>query len=528
MAKKKQEGGAGTGMIITLVFFVLTSLILGVTTYMGFDGQAELENDTKKAKEELKTVQAKLTEEQIRVSVNRIAIGSADEDSYTMLSGASGSALTAMMDEHNRILSKVGGAFPTRDAFAWPVMQGATGGDPKLAASPKMTIPAIAMDWSKRYQAKNNELAATLVQLAKANSDKSAAEADLDKAKAKFAADLKAENDRVTAAIADNQAKFAALKVVGDKTAADFKAREQAWAAEKAEKEEAIRAIELNQQSLKEKLTKALNNETSDYEYRFRTMQLEKLDSRKGEVVDKGDGFVNLKFDNRLTLVPGQSFVVISPTASLTEVLERERALEKRHREYQSLYGRQAFADNELVKGMVEVTDVSGPYTARARITHQVAGVRNPISKRDQVFNVSLSTAQKEHVAFCGIIDLDGDGLPNNEEFVRLLEKNGLVLDSYLDVNTGEVRNRQGGMTLRTKFLIVGTDAPQVGKVKEMVNKAKELGIQQIDATKFLALMGVKPPTKPATPNYGRVNLGTEGAAAPPPMAPGDAPPEKK
>ena len=40
MAKKKD--GPGTGLIITLVFFVLATLILGITTYMGITGQEEL------------------------------------------------------------------------------------------------------------------------------------------------------------------------------------------------------------------------------------------------------------------------------------------------------------------------------------------------------------------------------------------------------------------------------------------------------------------------------------------------------
>src|SRR5262245_26461805 len=38
MAKKK-DGGSNLGLIITLVFFVLSTVILGVTTYMGYSDQ---------------------------------------------------------------------------------------------------------------------------------------------------------------------------------------------------------------------------------------------------------------------------------------------------------------------------------------------------------------------------------------------------------------------------------------------------------------------------------------------------------
>src|SRR4051812_28989502 len=35
-------GGSSQGLIVTLIFFILATIILGVTTYLGFDGQTEL------------------------------------------------------------------------------------------------------------------------------------------------------------------------------------------------------------------------------------------------------------------------------------------------------------------------------------------------------------------------------------------------------------------------------------------------------------------------------------------------------
>ena len=123
---------------------------------------------------------------------------------------------------------------------------------------------------------------------------------------------------------------------------------------------------------------------------------------------------------------------------------------------------------------MVEITDVEkNGYAARARITFQPQEIRNPTGKNDLIFNLTLSSGAKEHVAFCGIIDLDGDGRPDNEQFVRILENNNLEVDAYLDLKTGEVKKRGDGITIRTKFLIVGTDAPMVGNVKKMVEEAK-------------------------------------------------------
>src|SRR5262245_21073859 len=57
MAKKKGES-SNLGLIITLVFFVLSTVILGVTTYMGFSAQEEKDKAVAKANQE-KTVAEK-------------------------------------------------------------------------------------------------------------------------------------------------------------------------------------------------------------------------------------------------------------------------------------------------------------------------------------------------------------------------------------------------------------------------------------------------------------------------------------
>ena len=516
MAKKKQETGPGTGMIVTLVFFVLASLILGVTTYMGFDGQTELENQKKEADTKTKTVTDQNAELLGRLAVNRSGMGTADETDFGTISGASGTVEAAVLDEHNKISGKVGraGALPG-GGLNWGLQNN------KVAASPQKTLPAIVAGWAGQYAAKDAYAKGLEDQVKKANADRAAADLQRQQEKAKYDAALAAENKRVTDAIAEYEKKFIALKTIADQKGIDFKKFQDAWSEEKANQLNTLEEERQNVKRLREQLAKALANETSDFEYRFRNMQLEKLDSRKGVVAAKDDTFVTLRFDSRLTLVPGQSFIVIPPASSLVEVIEREKGLEKRHREFQSIRPRDPFTDNEMIKGTVEITTVTGPNTAEARITYQPNQLRNPISKGDQVYNIALSTVSKEHVAFAGIIDLDGDGLPNNEEFVRILERNGLVIDSYLDIKTGEERKRGNGMTLRTKFLIVGTDAPQTGKIAEMMKRAKELGVQQIDAAKFLALIGVKPPANPAPPAYNTrgVELGKDESGLDPKAA---------
>jgi hypothetical protein len=485
-------------MIVTLVFFVLATLILGVTTYMGFDGQTELEGKAKEADDKMKAAQTQSADLMARLAVDRVALGTADEADNSTLSGLSGTPEAAALEEHNKIAGKLGraGSLPGNAALQWQLVGG------KIPPSPRVTLPAIVQGWAGQYAAKDAFAKGLETQLKKANDDRAAADQRAQQEKTKYEAALAAATKQITDAIAENEKKFIALKTTADQKGTEFKSTQNTWSEEKAGLMNTLEEERANVKRLKEQLAKALANETSDFEYRFRNMQLEKLDARKGIVAAKDDTFVTLRFDTRLTLVPGQSFIVIPPTGSLVEVIEREKGLEKRHREFQSIRPRDPFTDNEMIKGTVEITTVTGPYTAEARITYQPNALRNPISKADQVYNLALSTVSAEHVAFAGIIDLDGDGLPNNEEFVRILERNGVIIDSYLDIKTGEERKRGNGMTLRTKFLIVGTDAPQTGKIAEMVKRAGDLGVQKIDAAKFLALIGIKPPANPAPPAY--------------------------
>jgi hypothetical protein len=293
----------------------------------------------------------------------------------------------------------------------------------------------------------------------------------------------------------------------------------------------------LELKSKDDKIRALQNPDASDVLWKFQHFDLAKTAERMGTIADKSGTFVTINFANAMHLVPGQTFVVIPPTGSLVEVIEREKVLEKHHHEHLSLGPRDPFSDNEMIKGMVEVTDVISQYAARARITYQSNEIRNPISRKDQLFSISLSTGEKEHVAFAGIIDLDGDGKPDNENFIRILERNNLVIDAYLDLKTGEIKKRPGtnGIDFKTKFLIIGSDAPQVGNVKVMMDQAKEKGVQLIDARMFLALIGIKPPKNPAPPAYTTVTLGGEGSKnvdpekeGMPPAVPMVPPAEKK
>jgi hypothetical protein len=525
MAKRKEETGPGTFLILVLVFFVLASLILGVTTYLGYKGQEELEKSATEAKAEQKKAADNAVEQTMRRGIDRTALGIADSEDQQALAGAPPNQLVNILDEQKKIGDKLGaaGVLPKGDGLVWV----GTGDGPAIA--PRKTIPQVAKEWEKlakdaeaRYQAEKRAK-----ETAQGNAQ--ALQAQREKDKEAFDGAVKALNEQMAAKIKAMDAAFLALKTEAEKAGTSFKKIEDQWAEDKAHLEEQLTTRLNDLTAERQRRLRAENPDPSDIEGRWKNLNIAKIAERMGTVTGKHDTFVDLQFTTQIQLLPGQTFVVIPANRSLVEVVEREKALEKIHHERISLGPREPFTGNELIKGMVEITAVTSKYTAEARITHQAQEVRDPVGKGDQLFNLTLSSGEKEHVAFAGIIDLDGDGRPDTEAFIQLLERNNLVVDSYLDLKTGQIKIKK--MNSGTRFLILGTGAPvEVGGIKTMVKKAKENGVQIIDARAFMSLIGVKPPRNPATPNYASVNLGQpeEGDAATPPAAPDAKEPKKE
>lgn len=510
MAKKKKETGPGVFLILTLVFFVLASVVLGVTTYLGFEDAAQQAGVAKTATDDKNIAVKNAAEQTTRRNFLRIAVGVQDPEDQTDLAGAAKDHSIAILEEHDRLTKKLGAnAFPTANAWTWPL-------DKEMPVpAPNQTIPAIAKLWAKRAVTAEAEVKSQKDARDKAQADAKAAQEATEKAKETFDMKVAELSKQVADKLNAMQTSFNQLKADADKAGITFKTQATTWAEEKQKLEDLLTQVKNDLLSKDKKIQNLQNPDASDALYKFRGWDAAKIAESMGTVADKTGTFVNLTFKKPLNLVPGQTFVVIPPTGSLVEVIEREKAIEKNHHERVSLNAREPFSDNEMIKGTVEITDVTSKYSARARITSQPREVRDPIGKGDQLFNVSMSTGGKEHIAFAGIIDLDGDGRENNAEFIRILEKNNMIIDAYLDLKTGQIVKRgSAGMDFRTKFLVIGSDAPMRGNIVEMIKDAKEKGVQVIDARKFLYLIGVKPPQGAAPPAYTEVEVGGGGLGA--------------
>jgi hypothetical protein len=252
-----------------------------------------------------------------------------------------------------------------------------------------------------------------------------------------------------------------------------------------------------------------------------------KIEEKKGEIVRKEKGgVVVIDIGSSKKLRPQITFLVVSSDVSWMALLEKEESLVKNS----FRLDRQPFEDNPYVKAGIEVVEILGPDSARAKILFENEPIRNPVKVHDQIFNVAWQPAEEIRVAFAGIIDLDGDGLDHNEDFLRLLERQGIVVDEYLKLKPLTFMKRDGkGMSLQTRYLVMAekpkfrefeADTPQkrhalevLGQMSEIQQRAKELGVQLIDANKFLAMIGYKLPKKPLPPQYGAAVYLPAGAA---------------
>jgi hypothetical protein len=175
-------------------------------------------------------------------------------------------------------------------------------------------------------------------------------------------------------------------------------------------------------------------------------------------------------------------------------------------------------------KGTITVVRVLQPHMSEGSIAEDAGAGKNPMLRGDFLFNPAWNSNLREHIAIAGIIDLTGDGRDDSAEFIRSLERQGIVVDAYLDLKDGTVK---GTMSLETSYLVLGDQAdidPSLAlregesglkrrqelaeKMEVMRGEAASKGIQMISLRHFLTKIGYPIPkvvpgsnsTLPGTP----------------------------
>lgn len=160
----------------------------------------------------------------------------------------------------------------------------------------------------------------------------------------------------------------------------------------------------------------------------------------------------------------------------------------------------------EDVKGSVEVVRVLGPHLSEARIlTEQL---NRPMTPGDVVYSPIWTAGLIEQFAIVGEIDFEEDGQSDRKQLHDLMNHAG----ARITLEVGDDGNRyppDAKISVNTKFLVVGhrpdpaqyaAQDPDLERAKriqiqfsELETEAKQQGVRVVRLNDFLAYMGYKP-----------------------------------
>jgi hypothetical protein len=463
----KQAGDSKQGLIIALVCFVLLSIILGVTTYMGYDGQAAKDTAAKDAKGKEDSAKKdrdwwKYRALEIQDLAYGLPLKSEAADLAQMRSAPpSSSTADSGQTEFVTVLQGIGKTLGNQVGKV----------DTTYEARVKLLVGQL--------NATRDQLAATELNLKK-NSDR-------------YVAQLETKDSEIDA----TRKLFlqAQKKALEDQQAAEKAFEEKLKDLEETSKQDAILKTKISDDgAAREKQDKKYRDEiriltekAEKYKSELEPIDPLKFDQPKGKIITldrRGEiAYVNIGSAQGIRPQQNLTFSVFAP----------------------GLPGH----PNKDYKGSLEIIDVISGQVSKAKIIQVANPNANPLMVGDVLINPVWNPRQHEHVAIAGRIDLTGDRRNNIDEFMANLQRMGVVVDAYLDERENVIKGP--GMTLNTTYLIIG-DTPEVSgeviggdkrndfkiaigiKITDMVNEAQKLGVTKVPFRRFVELIGYKMP----------------------------------
>jgi hypothetical protein len=528
---KRGGGSSGessnTGLIVALVFFVLATIGLGVGMYMGYSAKSDAVKDASAAAAKEKTASDKAEVEEARRLAIKIAAGvedPADKARFAAIKTKGQAAVDGDVAQfYTQAQTKL--KLDAKDITRW---------SPAATDQPPKTLIGLAVDQQATAGTSGSKEKAAIEELGKERESYKTAVEDL-QAKLKTAQDNLAKANK---AVVDEQNTRAGGSAKKDEDinslseqVKDLSLKIKNLEVEKDREINKLRAqVDTTQKvrlQLSEKYGPLLEKLDQVRQARPELRDLAEVhdlltralegtqslvnDTPKGEIIKSANGQVFINLGTADNVRPGLSFSVL-PAGST---------------------GRGAAAATR--KAAIEVVAVLEPHLSAAKVVEAANLVRDPLLKGDLLFNPAWSSSQREHVALAGIIDLNGDGIDDTADLIRALEKQGVVVDAWLDLKDRTIKGP--GMTERTTYLIKGEKpiipssaaaslesnplalaaSDLIGKMTDMEQKAHTLGVQPVPYRRFLSLIGYKLPkvVQPADFSSSSYLRGASGAKAP-------------
>jgi hypothetical protein len=147
-------------------------------------------------------------------------------------------------------------------------------------------------------------------------------------------------------------------------------------------------------------------------------------------------------------------------------------------------------------KGTLEILDV-GEGQSQAQVVSVKDAFKDPILPGDYLYNPIFKPGGAQHVVIAGRIDMHGNKGDDLEEFERLLQRQNVVVDGYMDPQDGSIK---GKLTVGADYLVLGDLSdikemtPAADSVKKLQDQARNNGVRIVPAREFLELMGYRTP----------------------------------
>jgi len=479
----KQRGReSNTGLVVTLVFFILTAVGLGVATYYGFAQQADLTNKAAAADKAAKDAEKerdwykfqawtyraylgqtvniddtalKVYREQF--DANQLGKDAKDRDDVVKL-------IKAIEDKKYRIAKedKNKTLVPEDVQMAWD----------KDTKRPKATYDYVYTGLNKLVEYQENQTAAAL--RAKDEADAKAKDSDeiMVADKIKYAKEVKDLGDKYNDELKTERAR-------SDELTGKLKDAEKATGDAVQAGEDKAKTI---QKGIAEKDTKI-----KQVEGRLNDLN-ERLEAMSKHDTDAPDNGKPIPTDWRIVRMDSSGkrpFINLGSSDNIHPPLTF------------SIHGKGP--DGKPLpasKGSLEVIDVVGDHLAQAQVVSVKDSFKDPILPGDYLYNPIFNPSAERHVVIAGRIDMHGvKGQDDLEEFERLLKRQNVVVDGYVDPQDGSIK---GKLTVGTDFLIlgdvVGAKPEVVASTKTLQEQARSNGVHIISAREFLESIGYRTP----------------------------------
>jgi hypothetical protein len=517
MAKKPAKE-TSLPVVVSLVFFVLLSIGLGVFAYVTFSDQEAKDAEVTKAKDEVKGLRAAAKEAELIARAQRVFLGVPEADDLQVIQQEV-KENDKVHQEIKKLSDAVGKKLPeltkaTTTQFNAAVKAYLDTPDREKALLP---VPAVAPGefkvWSGEFDG---------AQL---------------KAPTVTALDLVARSGvsrhlALTQAAADRAAYDSAVATIGKaseayKTARDTFAAKATSLPEDFKKKMDALGTELNTRvksfedavAVNRKDLDGKSKEIEDLQTMKRALERdiealkEQLVVIKGKIkppdplqYDEPQGKIVRRLPNNLVEINVGSDMLVNPglTFSVLPLDFPEKGRQSRLREFRVADERGNFSSKvEFVpKGTVEVIEVLGPSLSRARITGEHDQIADSVLAGDLLYNSAWRRGVGEHIALLGVFDTNGDGTDDIEAVVRDLTKMGITVDAAFDMRKQEWRGR---LTERTRYVVEGHPVPVsandphqaqkavlIGKMGAARNEARDRAIQIVNFRDFFGRIGYR------------------------------------